>query len=73
MGTYARKLSTTGLDFEGGTIFSALGSGFSLDGIHLSPRGNAVLTNAVIDNINSFFGATLQPVIPINFGTVTLE
>jgi hypothetical protein len=46
------------LDFVTGGIFS-------LDGIHLSPRGNAIVANQVMEAINETFGATL-PMIDVN-------
>jgi hypothetical protein len=35
------------------------GGVFSLDGIHLNPRGNAVLANYFIESINAEFGSTI--------------
>lgn len=35
------------------------GGGFSLDGIHLTPRGNAVAANFFIESINAQYGSTL--------------
>ena len=67
------ELRTDGLQFDGGSLFPVLGSAFSLDGIHLSPRGNAVFANRVMEEMNAFFGSTLQPVNPLNFKTITLK
>jgi len=39
------------------------GGAFSLDAIHLTPRGYAIVANAIIDEINSTFNARLSPVI----------
>ena len=55
------------------TLRAQLGSAFSLDGVHLSPRGNAIIANYVIDVINRNFGSTLQKVDPASFRTVTLK
>jgi hypothetical protein len=38
------------------------GGAFSLDGIHLNPIGNALLTNEFIKSINAFFGSTIPQV-----------
>ncbi len=38
------------------------GGVFSLDGIHLTPRGAAMVTNMVIEEINETYGATVSPV-----------
>jgi len=35
------------------------GGGFSLDGIHMTPRGNAVAANFFIQSINAQYGSTL--------------
>lgn len=35
---------------------------FSLDGVHLTPRGSALVANVIIENINREFGATLSPI-----------
>jgi hypothetical protein len=38
------------------------GGSFSLDGIHPSPRGYALIANAFLDAINSKYGSTLKKV-----------
>jgi hypothetical protein len=38
------------------------GGAFSLDGVHLTPRGYAIVANAIIETINSNFNARLSPV-----------
>jgi hypothetical protein len=47
------------------------GNFYSLDQYSLTPRGNAIMTNAIIREINRFYGATiplLDPnIFPINF------
>ncbi|KIA90880.1 G-D-S-L family lipolytic protein [Pedobacter kyungheensis] len=54
----------TGLNIQGVGINAAFISGgaFSLDGIHLTPRGNAVIANVFIEAINSKYGATIPTV-----------
>lgn len=70
------QLANGGISAENGvTITSDFVSGgaFSLDGVHLTPRGNAFIANELIRVINSNFGATLQEVDPNQFKTVTLQ
>ncbi len=40
---------------------------FSADGINLNPRGNALLTNVIIDAMNASFGGNLQNANPNSF------
>lgn len=56
--------SATGLQSNGFTLTSAFvtGGAFSLDGIHLTARGYAYVSNAFIDAINLKFGSTLKKV-----------
>lgn len=69
------QLAEGGISFDGGTITSEFGTGgaFSLDGIHLTPRGNAVMANEIIDVINSTYGASVPKVNVGTYGTVTLS
>ncbi len=63
-------LTTTGITSNGTTVYGAMGSAFSFDGIHLSEKGNAVFANEVIEAINEHFGSTLQLVDPADFGNI---
>ncbi|NJN25790.1 MAG: G-D-S-L family lipolytic protein [Cyclobacteriaceae bacterium] len=38
------------------------GGAFSLDGVHLTPRGYAIVANAIIETINTKFNSSLAPV-----------
>jgi len=69
------RLSDRGITSQGTSVTSTFGTGgaFSLDGIHLTPRGNAVIANELIKVINTNFNSTLQPVSPGNFKTITLK
>ena len=51
-----------GIVFNGITSSAAFVSGgaFSLDGIHLTPRGNAMLANEFIKAINLTYGSTIN-------------
>ena len=55
-----------GLSFGTGAITSqfVFGGGFSLDGVHPTATGYAVIANGIIDTINDNFGADLQRVDP---------
>lgn len=48
------------------------GGAFSLDGIHLTPRGYAIAANGIIDEINSAFNSRISPVIINNHRAVVL-
>ena len=58
------QLSTGGIVANGFTTTSAYvtGGGFSLDGIHPSPRGYALIANAFSTAINEKYGATLKKI-----------
>jgi lysophospholipase L1-like esterase len=53
-----------GIAIQGININSAFitGGAFSLDGIHLTPRGNAVIANVFIDAINSKYNSTIPSI-----------
>jgi hypothetical protein len=48
------------------------GGAFSLDAVHLTPRGYAIVANVIIDEINSAFNARISPVIINNHRAVVL-
>ncbi|MBC5837417.1 SGNH/GDSL hydrolase family protein [Flavobacterium muglaense] len=56
------QLSSGGIVANGFTVTSAYvtGGGFSLDGIHPSPRGYALIANAFSTAINEKYGSTLK-------------
>lgn len=56
----------TGIIINGIGINSAFitGGAFSLDGVHLTPRGNAVIANVFINAINAKYGSTI-PVVDV--------
>ncbi len=53
-----------GIFEDGVTVTSMfiLGGAFSLDGVHLTPRGYSIVANDIIAVANSKFGATIPPV-----------
>ena len=64
-----------GLSFGTGSITSefVFGGSFSLDGVHPTATGYAVIANGFIDAINDQFNANLQGVDPNEFTRIFLE
>jgi len=58
------KSAIKGLTFDGINVSTTFVSGgaFSLDGVHLTPLGNALLANEFIRSINSKYGSTIPQV-----------
>jgi hypothetical protein len=58
------QVATTGVSSNGYTVRSTYvtGGGFSMDGVHPSPRGYALIANAFMDAINKKYGSNLKPV-----------
>lgn len=73
--TYAflSELAEGGISYEGGHLTADFGTGgvFSLDGIHLTPRGNALVANRLIQVVQETYGAELPRVDLGNYATVT--
>ncbi|MDP2722262.1 MAG: hypothetical protein Q8O72_05865 [Bacteroidales bacterium] len=63
------EVATTGVTFDGITFTNTFVTGnlFSLDGIHLTPQGNAVVANYFIDAINGQYGAQIPKVSVANY------
>ncbi|HET6226653.1 MAG TPA: SGNH/GDSL hydrolase family protein [Bacteroidia bacterium] len=61
-----------GIAYNGITLNTTFVSGgaFSLDGVHLTPRGNAMLANEFIKSINSTYGSTIPQVDVTKYGGV---
>lgn len=49
------------------------GGVFSLDGIHLTPAGYALMANEIIRGINAKYGSTIPQVNPANYHRVLLQ
>jgi lysophospholipase L1-like esterase len=66
------ELSDTGISYGTGFVEStyATGGAFSLDGVHPTARGYAVISNIIIDAINAGFGANIPKVDPGESTTV---
>ena len=64
------ELGANGFTQADGSVVTATfgtGGGFSLDGVHPSPRGYAILANAFVQAINSKYGSNLPGVNPLDF------
>lgn len=59
----------TGMVFDGATYSTKFIEGglFSLDGVHLNPRGNAIVANHFIDAINAKFNANIPKVVTTDY------
>ena len=59
--SYLNQVKTTGLEVDGIPFTSAYISGglFSLDGVHLTPRGYAIIANEFIKAINSKYNSNI--------------
>jgi lysophospholipase L1-like esterase len=66
MNSFLKSLATgmkyRGVDF---TTEFVTGGLFSLDGVHLTPRGYAIVANEILRSINDYYGAGL-PMIDVN-------
>jgi hypothetical protein len=70
-GDFYDKL-TTGFTYNGATLSATFVSGgaFSLDGIHLNPRGNALLASEFIKAINKKFSAKIPLINALNYNAI---
>lgn len=70
-----QELATGGIPFDGGVVTAefATGGAFSLDGIHLTPRGSAILANKMIEAINTTYGSNVPTVNVGSYGTITVS
>lgn len=64
--------SQSGIPFDGGILTSTFvtGGAFSLDGVHLTPRGYALIANETIREINNTYGSNLPTVNLGDYGTI---
>lgn len=65
----------SGFSYGTGSINSvyATGGGFSLDGVHPTARGYAVVANTIIDAINTGFSANIPKVDPASYSTISIK
>ncbi|WP_417885501.1 G-D-S-L family lipolytic protein [Zunongwangia sp.] len=71
--TMLKQLANGGISFDGGSVNAAYvtGGAFSLDGVHLTPRGYAIVANKIIDAINAEYNSTVPKVNVGQYGTTT--
>jgi len=69
-----KEAASTGLTFDGITFTPTFVQGnlFSLDGIHLTPQGYAVVANYFIDAINAQYSAQIPKVAITDYPPVTI-
>ena len=70
-----QQVANGGVTFNGGTLTSTFvtGGGFSLDGVHPTPRGYAFTANVLLDAINARYGSNIPGVDIGNFATITIS
>lgn len=67
LNTVAKGIKFNGADFN--TQFIS-GGAFSLDGVHLTPKGNALVVNEIIRAVNAFYKSTIPDVDVNKFGGI---
>lgn len=73
---YLNTIAGSGATLADGSVVTATygtGGGFSLDGVHPSPRGYALLANQFIAAIEAKYGATLPKVNPLDYTGLYLK
>jgi hypothetical protein len=74
-GILSQITSATGLVLNGITYTGSYiqGGVYSLDGLHLTPAGYALMANEIIKGINAKYNATVPPVNSSNYRRVLLQ
>lgn len=73
---YLEVIDSTGAQLSDGSVVTSTygtGGGFSLDGVHPSPRGYALLANKMLEAIEAQYGATLPKVDPLAYTGLYLD
>lgn len=73
---FLTTFAETGFPLSDGSTVRATygtGGGFSLDGVHPSPRGYALLANLMVEAINAKYGSNLPGVNPLDFTGLYLQ
>lgn len=72
---FLSQAATTGITSGSVTVTSdfVTGGAFSLDGVHLSPRGYAIVANKMIELINTTYNANVPKVNPANYTGVYIN
>ncbi|QKZ14590.1 SGNH/GDSL hydrolase family protein [Spirosoma sp. KUDC1026] len=71
-----QQITQSGGYVQNGITYTAAyiqGGAFSLDGIHLTPAGYALIANEIIKGINSKYSSTVPQVNPANYRRVLLQ
>lgn len=73
--TIMQELSTTGIAYGTGYVDNtyATGGAFSLDGVHPTARGYALIANRILSVINTTFNANIPPVDPGAYSTIFVK
>jgi hypothetical protein len=68
-----KQLADGGITYDGGSVTSQFvtGGAFSLDGVHLTPRGYAIVANRIIEEVNATYSAEVPRVNVGTYNTVT--
>lgn len=71
--TMLNQVANGGITFDGGVVTAdfVTGGAFSLDGVHLTPRGYAVVANKIVEAINTEYNAVIPKVNVGQYGTTT--
>ncbi|WP_372973362.1 SGNH/GDSL hydrolase family protein [Muriicola sp.] len=67
---YLQTIADVGIPLSDGSTITAsygTGGGFSLDGVHPSPRGYALVANLIVETINAKYGSNLPGVDPLDY------
>jgi phospholipase/lecithinase/hemolysin len=67
---FYNQVETEGIPLADGSVVTddyAVGGGFSLDGIHPTPRGSALIANEFIKAIEAKYGAVLPKIDPLAY------
>lgn len=73
---FISTVAESGFPLADGSMVTATygsGGGFSLDGVHPSPRGYALLANLFIESINAKYGSDLPGVNPLDYTGVYIN
>ncbi|MBL7472404.1 SGNH/GDSL hydrolase family protein [Robertkochia sediminum] len=69
------RIAEMGYDYGSGSVTTDFGTGgaFSLDGIHFTPRGYAIVAHEIIEAINEGYNASIPGVNPGDYPTVFIQ
>ncbi len=70
---FARLVRGTTVNGVGLSSSYVTGGLFALDGVHLSPRGYAMVANEIIGTINANYGATIPLINPLDYSGTQLK